>query len=364
MTSRPSRPPIWLFVSLAWLGPAVLAILQAHVQQRLGNWERIPWPQLLWQGGDWFLYALLTPAVFWMGRRFPLVRGHLRTRIPVHLAGAVLLCGAWAGMGQLLQWAIIPGTPFPNSARMIGWFFTSMPFGVAVYFGVLGAEHALFYFLRAQERETQAAQLAAQLAEARLGALRMQMQPHFLLNTLNAIAVVLRDQDTATAGRMLDQLGEMLQRVMRTDRPPEVPLLEELEFTRRFLGISEVRFSDRLRPIIDIDPTLHSAAVPEFVLQPLVENALRHGLAKRSDATLLRIEAHRDGADLLLTVTDDGPGPGDPAGAQEGVGLGNTRARLATLYGARAGLALRSLPGGGTSATVRLPYRAMATAHD
>ena len=174
----------------------------------------------------------------------------------------------------------------------------------------------------------------------------------------------MRDQDTATATRMLEQLGEMLRRVMRSDRPQEVTLAEELDFVRQYLAIEEVRFSDRLRPVIEVDPALHSAAVPEFLLQPLVENALRHGLAKRMSATLLRTEARREGDDLVLSVTDDGPGPGGGATEPgEGVGLANTRERLATLYGERARLELTQTPEGGARVTVRLPYHELKRAH-
>ncbi len=185
----------------------------------------------------------------------------------------------------------------------------------------------------------------------------MQMQPHFLFNSLNAISVIVRDRDTATALRMLEQLSDMLRRVMRADRPPEVTLAEELDFVRQYLAIEEIRFSDRLRPRYAIDPALLTALVPEFLLQPLVENALRHGLAKRVDATLLRIEARREGDELVLTVTDDGPGPdGRAAEPGEGVGLGNTRERLQTLYGDRSRLQLTRTPEGGAVATVRIPY--------
>jgi len=190
----------------------------------------------------------------------------------------------------------------------------------------------------------------------------MQLQPHFLFNSLNAIAVTVRDRDTATATRLLEQLGDVLRRVMRADRPPEVTLAEELEFVRQYLAIEEVRFPDRLRPIFDVDPSLERAAVPEFVLQPLVENALRHGLARRVTATLLKIEARREGDELVLRVTDDGPGPGEaPAEETTGVGLMNLRERLASLYGARARLDLAGTPGGGAVATVRLPYRELGT---
>lgn len=355
---RSRHPPVWALVSAAWLGPAILAALEAYVQGRLGNRPPASWRTLVWAGGDWLLYALLTPFVFWHARRRPLVRGRILQRLPMHLLAAIVLCAAWAGAGELLRWSMLPEFGAPTTVGLVSWFFTSLPFGVAVYFAVLGVEHGVFYFVQARERETQGARLAAQLAEARLGALRMQMQPHFLLNSLNAITVIVRDRDTATATRMLEQLGEMLRRVMRADRSQEVPLAEELDFVRRYLAIEEIRFSDRLRPSFAVDPSLLSAAVPEFVLQPLVENALRHGLAQRVTATLLEIAARREGVELVLTVTDDGPGPaGGEAEPREGVGLANTRARLATLYGERARLELARTPAGGASATVRLPYR-------
>ena len=360
-------PPVWLLVSAAWLGPAILAAFQAFVQGRLGTREHATWQSIIWEGGDWLLYAFLTPAVFWVARRFPLTRKHLARNVLVHLAAAIALCAAWAGGGILLWRAIFPEPSTPWGGGALGWFVTSLPFGVAVYFAVVGVQHAAFYFLEARERQSQAIQLSAQLSDARLSALRMQMQPHFLYNSLNAITVILRDRDTITATRMLEQLGEMLRRVMRRDGPQEVTLAEEIDFLRQLLAIEEVRFSDRLRPEFDVDRSLLNAAVPEFVLQPLVENALRHGLARRVDATLLRISARRDGKDLVLTVTDDGPGPtSGPDDADEragGVGLSNTRERLAVLYGDAASLTLTPLPGGGAAATVRLPYHELENRH-
>lgn len=337
------------------MGPALLAAFQVYAQGRLGD-PGATWPQLAFEGGDWLLCALLTPGVFWSARRWPLVHGRLTRRLPVHLLGAISLCVAWAGGGILLSRALSGANPYGGPA--LSWLLTTLPFGTAVYFAMLAVEHAAYYLVQLRERETQAARLQAQLAEARLGALRMQLQPHFLLNSLNAIAVIVRDRDTTRATRMLEQLGEMLRRVMRADRPQEVSLVEELEFVRQYLGIEQVRFPDRLRPEILLDPSLHAAAVPEFVLQPLVENALRHGLARRVGATRLRIEARREADDLLLTVTDNGPGPdAEPAEPGEGLGLGNLRERLATLYGARARLDLRPGAEGGAVATVRLPYR-------
>ena len=363
-SSEGRRRPVWVLVSAAWLGPAILAAFQAYVQGLLGNRPPATWRALVWAGGDWLLYALLTPVVFWAARRYPLTRGSFARHAWVHLLGAVLLCALWAGGGQLLWWGLFGDPTAPQGMGTIGWFLTSLPFGVAVYFAVLGVEHAVFYFLEARDRETQTALLSAQLAEARLGALQMQFQPHFLLNSLNALAVVVRDQDTATATRMLDHLGEILRRIMRSDRPREVTLDEELDFVRQYLAIEEIRFSDRLRPTFEVDPGVRSAAVPEFLLQPLVENAIRHGLAQRIGATLLRVKAWREGEDLILSVTDDGPGPDETATrAGDGVGLSNTRERLTTLYGDRAALELGRTADGGAAATVRLPYRALGSPH-
>jgi LytS/YehU family sensor histidine kinase len=239
-----------------------------------------------------------------------------------------------------------------------------------MYFTVLGCVHAFTYFVEARERETQAARLAAQLAESRLGALRMQLHPHFLFNSLNAVAVLVRDQRTREATSTLELLSDVLREVLRTDPAHEVALAEELHFLEQYLAIEQVRFSDRLRVTFAADPVARVAAVPRFVLQPLVENALRHGLAERSGEGSIEIVARREGADLVLAVRDNGVGlrggvpEADEAGAVpargSGVGLANTRERLATLYGDRARLELAPAPGGGTVATVRLPYRVWA----
>jgi two-component system LytT family sensor kinase len=348
---------MWVFVSAAWLGPAVLAAFQVYVQGRLGDRAPATWRSLLWESGDWLICALLTPAVFWLARRFPLIRGTIGRRVWVHLLSAVGFCVVWAGAGIALSEAMFRTTPYGGGA--LSWLFTTLPFGVAVYFALLGVAHAVAFFLEARERETQAAQLSAQLAEARLGALRTQLQPHFLLNSLNAVTVIVRDRDPATATRVLERLGDLLRRVMRADRPQEISLGEELDFVRQYLAIEQVRFSDRLQPVIEVDPSLLGAAVPEFLLQPLVENAVRHGLGKRVGATSLTIAAHREGRSLLLTVRDDGAGPvaGDTSEVIPGVGIGNTRERLATLYGDSASLELAATPGGGAQVTVRLPYR-------
>ena len=351
-------PPIWALVSLAWLGPALLAVFREYLQAATDGREGPSLVRLVWEAGDWALLALLTPVVFWCARRWPLERGTLIRRIPLHFLCGIAFCVAWAGAGILLSIPLIGGPPFGMSP--LSWFFSTLPFGVAVYFAMLGVEHAAFYFVQSREREHQ-------LAEARLGALRMQLQPHFLLNSLNAITVIVRDRDNATATRLLEQLGDMLRRVMRPDRPHEAPLADEVEFVRQYLEIEAVRFSDRLQVVFDIDPTVTRAAVPEFVLQPLVENAVRHAVAQRTEPTRVTVRARREEGNLVLTVRDESTSPTSPSStlpsspASAGVGLSNTRARLATIYGTRARLELTQTPGG-TTATVRLPYHEVEAA--
>jgi two-component system LytT family sensor kinase len=355
--TRPLRP--WVLISAAWVVPAILAAIAAYLQARIGWRERVDLKALLWEGGDWLLYGALTPLVFLVARRLPLRRGHLARNIPIHFGAALLLCLLWAGAGLIYRHLLGLQPMGPSPLRSIeGWALITLPFGVAVYFAVLGAQHATVYYAEAREREVHAARLSSQLAEARLGALRSQLNPHFLFNSLNAITVLVRDRDIHTASRMLEQLGEVLRQALATDRTPEIPLAEEIGFLERYLAIEQVRFSDRLRATFDVDPGVMRAAVPSFVLQPLVENALRHGLAKRTEGGSLVIAARREGNELILEVRNDGPGLGSlPPGERPGLGLTNTRERLATMYGDRGRVTLEDRPGGGVVATVRLPYR-------
>jgi len=356
--TRTRLPPFGLIFA-AWLVPALLSGFNSYMQDRLEG-HPPEWRWVLFNSIDWLLYAVLTPFVFRMSRRFPLQRPHVTRHVAIHVAGALGMCVAWAGLGTLLRLAVFPHPPDLTFTKvllqLVGWIFTTLPFGTGVYFALVGIEHAVFYFAQSRERETQAARLAAQLAEARLGALRMQLNPHFLFNSLNAITVLVRDQNTADASRMLELLSDLLRQVLRADTTHETTLAEELEFLERYLAIEQVRFSDRLHPRIAVDPGIAGAAVPRFILQPLVENALRHGIARRTDAGLIEVSAGRDGDDLVLTIRDDGPGLAAELPASPGVGLTNTRARLTALYGDRASLEVVNAEGGGVIAMVRLPY--------
>lgn len=352
-TSLVLRRP-WLVFSAASLVPAVLAVAGTWLGGQIGDGDPPNWRWMTWQGGEWIILGALIPITSVLGRRYPLRRPHIRRHLVLHAAGALVLCVGWATIGLVL--GHILGTVPDTLAR---WLLTSLPWSVFMYFTVLGCVHAVTYFTEVREREAQAAKLAAQVAEARLAALRMQINPHFLFNSLNALLVLIRDQDTKGAERMLELLSDILRQVLRADQRNEVPLDEELRFLDQYLAIAQIRFSDRLRIVRRIAPGLEDALVPQFILQPLVENALRHGIGESLAGGTIEIGARLDGDDVVLTVEDDGPGiPTAPQA--EGVGLRNTRERIATLYGARASLELTPRPGGGTIARVRIPFHEAA----
>jgi signal transduction histidine kinase len=366
-----------MIVSAAWLGPAVLSAVDQLAQSRIWGGQAPTLSQILFSSGDWFLYAFLTPFVFWVSRKWPLERAHLARRAMLHLGISLLFCVAWATAGTLLKAGLALAFD-PKAAAAAGdqllqklavqwasWVFTTLPFGVAVYLCVVGIEHAIRYFTEARDREVQLARLSEQLAGARFSALQAQLNPHFLFNTLNTVTVLVRDGDKAGATRMVEQLSDILRRTLNPGRANEVTLGEELELVREYLAIEQARFSDRLRPEFAVDDAVLGAAVPGFALQHLVENAIRHGIARRPDAGRVRVAARRDGDALELTVADDGPGIDPQATFPQGHGLENTRARLAALYGERGSLVLLPNRGAaGTVATLRVPYRDLSLEPD
>lgn len=362
-----------MIVSAAWILPAAFAAINRIVQASLQGWEPATARDLLWVGGDWFLYAFLTPGVFAVSRKWPLARPHLARRVWLHLAMSLLFCVAWATCGQLLRLALglvfdlnaVQAAMQAGTAQLwskvgldwLSWIFITLPFGVAVYLCLVGTEHAIRYFIEAREREVQVALLSEQLSGARFAALQAQVNPHFLFNTLNTIAVLVRDNDRQGAVRIVEHLSEVLRRTLSVHRANEVTLGEELELVRQYVAIEQARFSDRLRPEFAIDDSLLSAAVPSFALQHLVENAIRHGIARHPDAGRLMIAARRAGNLLELSVTDDGPGIDTEAGTPKGHGIENTRERLRALYGEGGSLVIVRRTEGGTIATLSVPYR-------
>ena len=364
-----------MFVAAIWIWPAIFNVVERVGQVSLSGWDPPSASDLIFSAGDWLIYAIVTPVIFWISRRWPVVRPHVARRMLVHVAWALLFCVVWATGGKVLQ--LLLGLLFMPAkvqaaisaagsslavqvAKNVGsWILTTLPFGAVVYATVAGMAHAIEYFGEARERELQLARLNEQLTGARYAALQAQLNPHFMFNTLNTIAVLVRDGERAGAVRIVEQLSDILRQTLSRHRTAEVTLGEELQLVETYLDIERARFPDRLRAEVRADAALHSAAVPGFALQHLVENAIRHGIAKRAEGGHVRIAGRREADMLVVTVTDDGPGIAGVSFAP-GHGIANTRERIRSLYGARASLELAEAPGGGAMATLRLPYREIA----
>ncbi|HEV2131738.1 MAG TPA: histidine kinase [Longimicrobiaceae bacterium] len=308
------------------------------------------------------LLALVTPAIFWLSGRLPVTRRNWRRRVPLHVGiGLVVVLAIMLLMFALHnQYAHPPGerhrwTLLEVGQEMIAYGYH---FHLLVYLGILTAGFALHYYNALQRQQLAAVQMAAQLSEARLQSLRMQLHPHFLFNTLNTISM-LTERDPAGARRVIARLGELLRRALESTREQEIPLAEELRFADGYLEIVTARFGDRLHIDKRIDPAACDALVPTLILQPLLENAVEHGIARINSLGWIEIAVLREGGVLRLEVRDNGPGAREQDIA-EGVGLRNTRARLEQLYGAAGILALRGGEGGGFVAEATLPFHTPA----
>jgi two-component system LytT family sensor kinase len=318
-----------------------------------------------------YLAALLTPLIIWAGRRWPLERQQLPRLIGLHLVLSI----AWELLRLSLEatfhltwnefWPIEPPITFKSEIQLL--FIFGFHTGVVTYWVVLSIQTALRNYARFQERaqaalrsELRASQLETQVAQARLGALKAQLQPHFLFNTLNAIVVLVRQQKGRQAEETLARFSDLLRAVLADMDAQEVTLARELEYLKLYLSIEELRFSDRLRVDIDVDPELLDAAVPHMALQPIIENAIRHGVGQRTTPGLISIRAQRVGDSLHVVVQDDGPGfaaPGAAGGLK--LGLANTRARLRQLYGEASELRTGSGANGGAQVTMILPFHSV-----
>jgi hypothetical protein len=316
---------------------------------------------LVVQAPGWAVWGLATAPIIELSRRWPLawpIRLHA-------LAAHVAACGTIAVAFNAAYTAAIHAFPFrPGKdetllhelwSHLVSW----APFLLMAYASLVGIGHALAYAERVRHEQAEKAALQTQLVEAQLGALRMQLQPHFLFNTLNGVAMLIRSGDPARAVEMIALLGEVLRGLLRTSSDLEAPLASELQLLRKYLEIEQIRFGDRLRVAWHVDDHVTTALVPPLILQPVVENALRHGLWPRTEGGALEIAARRAGGDLELEVIDQGVGlaPGFDPDRSTGVGLANVRARLAQMYGAGAGLEVSAGTACGVRVRLRLPYR-------
>jgi len=310
---------------------------------------------LTWNLADFYLWMLLVPGIGWLGRRGTLHGWprFLALQVPASIGVAL----AQTLLQLLIFWTVCgPGRmPVHSLAGFVSMEFAyKFQQGLVTYWVILVVLRGLESRRHLRGERLRNAQLETQLAQSQLQALRMQLQPHFLFNTLNAISA-LALADPLQARLMIARLSDFLRLTLEERHAPQVPLSRELDFLSCYLDIQQVRFQDRLSTELDVADDTLAAAVPNLILQPLVENALRHGLQDKPGAGILRISTRRDGAQLQLRVDDDGLGL-PLQGASEGIGLGNTRSRLRMLFGDLARLELTPLAGGGTRAEVRLPF--------
>jgi two-component system LytT family sensor kinase len=357
----------WLAIFAFWTFFGLLESARAYIGSRMaprglrpsvvnaliGN---MPW---------WYLWALFTPAVVWVCRRLRPDRTPPLRLVLAHLGAGVAVSSLHLLVEGHIYFATHGRHVLPSvTVQIRGFFLNYTLLNLLTYTAIAGAFYTLDYFRRfrgeelaAAELRTRAVRLEAQMAEARLSALRMELNPHFLFNALNAVSGLVRRADNAAAVEMIGRLGGLLRVALRGDTRHEIPLREELDYLGHYLEIERIRFHDRLSVQVDVQPGLEQALVPALILQPLVENAIRHGVAPVPEPGRVTLCARRDEERLRLEVENTGRGM--PPGALEspGVGIRNTLARLDALYCGDASLRLENLSAGGVRATLDLPVR-------
>lgn len=365
-----ARYPRWWVILTAWLAWGLLWSTQVALYARMGG-KVMPYLEALrLQMPLGLAWALLTPGIIWLGRRFPPFEG---PRWPLGLAVnlvASMVVVYLLGLGQIVNERSVLGSSPRDLPLLIAgfrsWLFWLTSDGM-LYWAVLAIDSGVTRYREARERELRASQLEAQLAEARLQSLKMQLQPHFLFNALHTIGQLVRTGQHTLAVQVVAGLGDLLRQLLDSASTQEVPLKQELDFLRSYLDIEQIRFRDRLKVVVDAAGDTFDARVPHLILQPLVENAIRHGITPRTTVGRLLISARRINGSLHLTVRDDGAGlpssglePRDrrvSGGTGGGVGLTNTSARLQHLYGDEASFDVVNAEDGGAIAHIVLPFR-------
>ena len=319
----------------------------------------------------WGLWFLLMPATALLSFRFPFERSRMWQRLGIHLLGCVLVVtvsqtvfrhfmpGPFPPPGEASRHReSVPQPPPPDQHPPKGFLGLRAGLDILVYWSLVGACQGIANFRRSQQRERRAAELEARLTRSKLQALRMQINPHFLFNTLNAISTLIHVNPRA-ADEMLGDLSELLRHSLDSVEEQEIPLSRELQFVRAYIGIEQKRFGDRLRMEQDVPEALLKALVPALILQPLVENAVRHGIEPQRAPGLITVQAKQEGQQLHLVVRDNGKGlaaEGPNGSARRGIGLANTQARLRELYGPNQQFAFGKGDPRGCTVEIQLPY--------
>jgi two-component system LytT family sensor kinase len=366
----PLRRSELLVVFAFWTFLALLSAANAVLDPRARGFESVlsSGPVAL-AFAESYLWAALTPVIFWLGGRFGVERTNWVRRLALFLAvGFIVAMGVEMLLAYLRSEFVFPMRrrgPFGFNP-MVGVTRLFWLDDLMVYIAVLAASFARTYFLRYRARQEEAARLQAQtallqaeLAEARLTTLQTQLNPHFLFNTLHAVSSLV-ERDPRGVRRMIARLSDLLRFTLERTDQQEVVLEQELAFLERYLEIMQIRFQGRLQIDTHVDAGVRDALVPTLILQPLVENAVKHGVNKEDASGRIEISARRAGDRLVLAVRDNGPGLDGGDAGSEGVGLRNTRARLEQLYGGAQSLTLHEATGGGLIAEVTLPYHTRA----
>ena len=355
--------PRWLKIWALWTVYGLLTAVQTRYRYAVIDREFSWWNAILAEVSFAWIWALATPFVLWMAERFPLGKSRWWLNCGAHLVCAVVLA--------ILTKATWDATVFPlvHPEKAQPWevgpalqmSLLALDYGFLHYGIVLLASLSSTYFRRAEKDRLRASRLEAELARAQLQALKMQLHPHFLFNTLNTISEMIHE-DPDTAERMLIRLSDFLRLTLDHLGVPEVPLMVEIDFLKRYLEIEKMRFEDRLDVQFEVEPAALHGRVPNLILQPIVENALKHGLSKISGVGRLRIRAKSVGGKLFLRVLDNGPGisRATTSNLHEGIGISNTRRRLDQAYGSDHIFSISNAEGGGCQVTIEMPMRLSA----
>jgi len=358
---RSLRSSRWRWIALIWLSMGMFdasdTVFSMRAEGHHHAWLSLFVTLLL----SWLPWALATPLILDLGRRHPLelkpVSAWLR-----HLGACTatgLVFAAWtAALEELLNpWLQAPAPP-PFLPLMLAKFLNRFVSFAVLYASIVAVGYVLDSRHRLALHETETVRLNEMLARAQLDALRRQIEPHFLFNTLHGIAALVREARSDSAIRMITALSDFLRHVLEASGRHEVALREEMEFLQKYLDIQKVRFADRLRLSVDVPEELRAAQVPSLLLQPIVENSIKHGIAKRAHGGQIRIGAFRSDGMLILNVYNDGPAlPLENGFPPAGTGISNIRTRLHSLYGDAFSLTARNQDPSGVEVTVTLPFR-------
>lgn len=346
----------WALVFGAWMAWGLLWGVDELVRGKPSSVATALLPQMAAALG----WVVFTPWILRLGRRWPLEGRTWPLRLALHVGVSSAMVFALATIYHAVAgWTGPAPDPAPLLTRSVRafafWFVADAP----LYWAVIFVDYGLRQYAAARDREVRASQLEAQLAQARLAGLKMQLQPHFLFNALHTIGTLVRTGESRSAIRVVAGLGDLLRTMLDDAATQEVPLGQELAFLRSYLEIEQIRFSDRLQVVFAVDDEALDASVPHLILQPLVENALRHGIAPAVDGGRVSVSARRVNGRLLLAVHDDGQGlvAGNGHAIRPGLGLTNVQHRLAQLFGADASVVIGPGPSGGTEARITIPYR-------